>query len=161
MTVFLAGLFLMTTSAASFVYFRDTGVPSSTPILITGASGLVLAFFALLLVGTSGRLLSAGVTASQDNDEALKSSLVALGNLPLGSLARFLLLAMVYLVAIFFAGDALGLREGIRGKLFVYLMSLAMVASAAIFVFADKLVSQTLLSQSLSRYPSILRVSRQ
>jgi len=161
LTVVLASLFLVATSAASFVYFRDTGVPSSSPMLIAGVSGLVLAFLALLLVGRSGRLLSAGVTAAQDDEEALKASLVAIGNLPLGSLARFLLLAVVYLVALFAAGDVLGLRDGIRGTLFVYLMSMAMVASAAIFVFADKLVSQTLLSQGLSRYPSILRESRQ
>jgi len=161
LTVVIASLFLVAASAATFVHFRDPGTPPQMPLTITGASGLALVFLALLVVGRGGRLLSSGIAASQDDDDALKSSLVAIGNLPLGSLMRFLLLATAYLAASFAAGDAIGLREGIRGTLFLYLLSMGMIASAAIFVFTDKLVSQTLLSRNLSRYPSTLRESRQ
>ncbi|PKL24555.1 MAG: hypothetical protein CVV47_08935 [Spirochaetae bacterium HGW-Spirochaetae-3] len=161
LTVAIASLLMVAASAAAFVYFRDTGVSPFRPLAVVGASGAVFASLAFLIVGRAARLLSAGIPEGLDEEESLMSSLEAIGNIPLRSLSRFLLIATLFLAGLFFGADGIGLRHGIRGMLFAYMLSIGMVSGAAIFVFSDKLVSQRLLAQRLARYPSVLRVSRQ
>ena len=161
MTIALSSVFMVAATVASFAYFRDPDAPAARPLALVGGASLAFLILAFAVVGRAGRLLASAIPAEADDEAAFKATLAMIGNAPLSSLIKFLGITSLYLAGLFAAGDSVGLRLGVRGMMFANLLSLGMVASAVVFVFADKLVSQTLLAQGLARYPSSLREARQ
>ncbi len=76
-------------------------------------------------------------------------------------IAMNLVIHAVFLGALFFRGDYLGISPDFRGALFIVLLSFGMLIGTFIYVMSDGLVSRTLLAHKFTQYPRDLRENRQ
>jgi methyl-accepting chemotaxis protein len=161
LTVFIAGILTVAIIAATFLFFRGPGIPATQPIGVVGISGAAFLLLLFLLLWPTAKLFKFSYAEHQSDEETSRRELEALGHVPLKSLAKFVLLAAVYLAGLSVAGPRFGVRSGLGTLLFFYNLSCGMLIGSFIFVLADRLVSQTLFSQNLVKYPLLLREARQ
>ncbi len=147
--------------AASCVFYRAEGVPASQPLRLVLVTGAVLLFACVLIVGRNAKEYSIDFQALGNDIGAIGKGLEKVGATPLKSLAMNLVLASIYLAVIISMNKALGLRQMSMAALFCYLLSMGMLASAFVFVLADRLGTRVLLAQGLANYPHGLRERRQ
>jgi len=142
-------------------FFRDSEFPALKLLTIVGGSGGVFIVLLSVFVGRAGRLFSSAFSDYQGKDELYRKALSSLGHVPLKSLIKFILLTSIYDAGICALADRIGIRSGIAGMLFLFLISIGMLAASFVFVISDKLVSQALFSNHLIFYPLDLREARQ
>lgn len=160
-TVILASIVLVAATYASFTYFAETGGPSSNRITAIGGLGVFIAVVASLVVGSRGKVFGIKYSEHQNSGEEYKKLLEKLGNTPLTSLIRFVLLTFFFVAALSFAEKWTNVPSALGGRIALFLLSIGMLIASFVFVVADKLVSLTLLNQRLQRYPQDLREARQ
>jgi methyl-accepting chemotaxis protein len=157
----VSGLAYVGIVSAAFAIFRDSGVPASQPFAAVAISGILFVVMSSLVIGRSATLYKIDFLERQGDGEAFTSAIKALGGTPLKSLMLFIFFILLYLAALSLMGTAIGLQQTGRLPLFLLVFSLGMLDASFVFVFADKLNSQTLLDRKLSLYPFDLREVRQ
>ena len=120
----------------------------------------LLAFIAVSFVLINGK-------AKFFDPEKLKSSagnkeiLINLGSTPLKSLIFIALCSLAFLIPVFSLGQYTGIRPDMKTPVFLLCFSVALLGSAFVYVFTDRLVSLALLENNLASYPRDLREERQ
>jgi methyl-accepting chemotaxis protein len=102
-----------------------------------------------------------GEAAGKEEQEAYRQNLEKMGSVPIKMIAVHVLLHSVFVGALVFAGDFLGLVPGLKIPMFLYMLSLGMLGGTFVYVMVDSLVSQALITGALVRYPRELREGRQ
>ena len=151
--------FLVVVAAVSM--YKAEGVPTSIFMAKVLLSGILFIAASSWLIGRFAARYGFDFTGHQSDSEEYAAALDALGKAPLLSLLTFVLVKTAYLGILFAAGDLIGMRAGMRGPLFFLVFAFGMLSGAFIYVLSDKLVSETLLSHRLQRYPRSLREDRQ
>jgi methyl-accepting chemotaxis protein len=145
----------------AFVWFRMEGVSIAHPIGIVLGSGLFFVAAIMALIGRRANLYDVDFSELQKDTAKYREKLIAIGNLPLQSLTAFVLIQTIYLAVLFAVPGLLPIRDGDTIPVFIMILSLGMLNSAMVFVFADSLITRALLAQQLSTYPEDLREDRQ
>jgi methyl-accepting chemotaxis protein len=156
-----AGIVYVAIVTAAFIFFRDPGQEISRPIAGVVLGGLVFILASSLVVGGAARAFRFDFSSQQEDPDAYRAAIDIIGAAPLKSLIRFILFILAYLAVLFALGNSIGLQAASRLPLFLFVFSLGMLDASFIFVLADNLVSRTLLSAHLVRYPAGLRELRQ
>jgi methyl-accepting chemotaxis protein len=147
--------------AVAFGLFRDPGTSVAACLARTLASGLLFLLLSSLLIGRWASAFGADFLALQKDPPAYEGALSRLGKVPLHALLAFVVLKIVYLGILYVIGCWMGLREGANRPLFLLIFSFGMLNAALVYVLSDRLVTGTLLSHALVRYPPALREPRQ
>jgi methyl-accepting chemotaxis protein len=84
-----------------------------------------------------------------------------IGAVPIKRIALNVLTHIVFLGAIFFNGDYLGIDSSIKTPLFLTALSFGMLVGTFLYVSCDGLVSRTLLAHNFTVYPPDYREKRQ
>ena len=155
----IGALVIVAIFAATLLAFHDPAVAVSRILPFVAISGLALVVAVSLIVGRYGALY--GVDFGALSDAEYESAVKDLGGVPLKSLIIFDLCVIAYLATIFFMGNAAGLPPTGRLPIFIFLLSLGMLDASFVFVISDKLGTDTLLGNGLTRYPASLRETRQ
>jgi methyl-accepting chemotaxis protein len=100
-------------------------------------------------------------TAKNKNGEQYRGSLEKIGSVPIKMIAVHVLIQLALLGPLVFAGDYMGIDRAIRIPVFLYMLSLGLLAGTFVYVMVDSLVSRTLISGNLVSYPRDLREGRQ
>lgn len=124
-------------------------------------NGVVIVALAQLLVWKTARLLTIDAEAMLADAGLLKRRLQGIGNVPLGSMIRFLVLTLIPVLFMTLSKARAGVTDDIRNAVIMLLLAIGMLHAAMVFVFSDKLVSVTLFSVKMSAYPHDLREWRQ
>ncbi len=161
LNVLLPSLALAAAVLGVYYLFRRPDVPAARMLSVCGGSGVLFILASIFLVGAGGKHFAADFAALQGEEESYEKALERLGGAPLLSMIKYLLLSLVYLGALgVFAGGFL-LRSGTGGLVTMFLTAMAFFSTSFLYVFADRLVSVTLLSHSLHSFPRGLREARQ
>ncbi len=161
LNVFLPSLALAAAVIGVYTVFRLPDVPIARILEVCGAAGLAFILATFFLVGGGGKHFAADFAALQKDEPAYEAALERLGGTPLLSMIKYLLLSLAFLAGLgAFAGRTF-LRDGTGGLVTMFLSALAMFSTSFLYVFADRLVSVTLLSYSLTSFPRDLREARQ
>jgi methyl-accepting chemotaxis protein len=156
-----AGTIFAATVAAAFALYREPSTAAPGALARALAAGALFALASSLLVGRLAKVYRVDLHALQDEQASYKPALLALGGLPLKALTSFLLVAVVFLGALYPASGLLGLKADVRAPVFLFLLSACMLDGAFIFVLTDRLGSKALLEHRLVAYPFDLRDARQ
>jgi methyl-accepting chemotaxis protein len=157
----VAGIFFFRVSSLSGIRLLiQGGLPTLAYLVICFViQGRNAGFFApkyleALRAGKGGAL-------GKEEQEAYRRNLEKIGSIPIKMIAIHVLLQAVFLGALVFAGNFLGIAAGLRIPIFLYMLSLGMLAGTFVYVMVDSLVSQTLIAGAFIYYPRGLREGRQ
>ncbi|MDR1239243.1 MAG: methyl-accepting chemotaxis protein [Treponema sp.] len=139
--------------------FRDPPVPFSVMLTRVGLPGLAFAVLTSLILGISARLFDAANFKSAG--DAYNRALKKIGAVPLKMIALLTIFENILLAALFAQGQAVGIPPGIGAALYLVCLSLGLLAGTFVYVLTDRLVSKTLIANSLDNYPRDLREGRQ
>lgn len=149
---------LLLTATVAF-FGSAAGELVNIPILMSGA--LVLFIASLIVSLSKSRFFSMDFKAGQSREDLNKDALATLGRAPLKILVHYVLIWILALMILILFLPNIGLRPTQRMPIFIYLLALSFLSAAFIYVFADRLVSMTLINQKVVLYPQSLRVQRQ
>ena len=161
LNVFLPSLALAAAVSGVYYLFRRPDVSAARMLAVCGGSGILFILASFFLVGSGAKHFAAGFSALQAEEGPYEKALERLGGTPLLSMIKYLLLSLAYLGGL---GGGVGgsfLRSGTGGLVTMFLISMAFFSTSFLYVFADRLVSVTLLSHSLHSFPRGLREARQ
>jgi methyl-accepting chemotaxis protein len=141
------------------VLFRDPLVPSSVMLLRVGLPALGYIVLATLIMGTGARYFDAA--GFKSSGEAYGEALKKTGAVPIKMIALLTVLENLFLAGLFAQGPAIGILPGMGAALYLVCLSLGLLAGTFVYVLTDRLVSKTLIANSLTGYPRDLREGRQ
>jgi methyl-accepting chemotaxis protein len=84
-----------------------------------------------------------------------------LGELPLRTLSTYIVLFILYAVAVLPLSASIGIRPEQRTGISLFIASFGMLCAAYIFIYTDRLITRFLFAQKLIDYPLSLRETRQ
>jgi methyl-accepting chemotaxis protein len=139
--------------------FRNPQVSSSVMPSRVWLPGLAFAVLSALIMGTSARLFDSAKfkTAGAAYGGALKK----IGAVPLKMIAILTILENILLAGLFIQGPAIGIPPETGTSLYLLCLSLGLLAGTFVYVLTDRLVSKTLIANTLAEYPRNLREGRQ
>ena len=161
LNVFLPSVALTAAVLGAYVIFRRQDASLGTILTVCGASGFGFILASFFLVGGSGKHFTADYSTLQEDEEAYAQALERLGATPLLSMIKYLLLCLAFLIGLEVFAGRVFLLPKTDGLLTMFLVAVAMFSTSFLYVFADRLVSVTLLSHALTTFPSALREARQ
>ncbi|HUX41530.1 MAG TPA: methyl-accepting chemotaxis protein [Rectinemataceae bacterium] len=156
-----SGLALVALVCFSLLSFRAPEAEAWGPLMIGGVGGLFFLIFAMALLGRKAPVYGADFVALEKKPAEYEQALASLGATPLDSLIIYLLLGLAYVGGVSLAGDTAGMPKSDRAALILFLVSIAMLSSAFLYVLSDRLTLTTLLGRNLLRYPASLKEGRQ
>ncbi|MFA6508236.1 MAG: methyl-accepting chemotaxis protein, partial [Treponemataceae bacterium] len=159
--VFFGAFLSVSVIATAFAAFRAPDASLAQVLIKVGLSGGFFILVSSLVLGLFAKRYRFDFAAHQGNADRYRQGLNAVGNTPLLSLITFVVLMTVFLTILFKAGSWAGLRSGVGASLFFLVFAFGMLSASFIFVLSDKLVTRTLLSCRLVKYPRTLREARQ
>jgi methyl-accepting chemotaxis protein len=165
----LGALFAGIFDVIGFLFYR---VSSLAPMDLLIRGGLPFLAYLVIYFVVQGRnaalfdprlLAEAGGSQSAKDGEAerYRGNLEKIGAAPIKMIAVHFLLQLALLGPLVFAGNYMGIDPAVRAPIFLYMLSLGLLSGTFVYVMIDNLVSQTLISGNLSRYPRDLREGRQ
>ncbi len=159
--VAVSGIISIIELALLSIWFRVPTVPVTRPVTTVLISGAI--FVAILLVAMCkfARLYDENLNPYQNDLDALGKKIHKLGEVPLNSLATFVVVQVLYLIALFNIPNLLTFRDEVAMPLFCMTLALGMLNAAIVFVVTDAMTTKALLSQKLDKYPPSMRVRRQ
>lgn len=134
------------------------------------ASGSLLPFLAVsavyfvlvnLAAGRSASAFAADFKALESKEEEYRHTLDEFGRVPLKSLLVFILVSVVFSLAVLFTPGMTGLPEKSVLPFILLLIGMSMLAAAFIYVLGDNTVSTALSGSNLQKYPKNLKYPRQ
>jgi methyl-accepting chemotaxis protein len=156
------GLMYLLFMVITVFYFRDPSIPLLRPLLIAcGGWILVILLDEVVISARFSSNFRFDFRGKENDQQSFDDALEALGETPLKALLVFIVLAFAYVAAVCLLATSIGLRDINRVTLICYLLSMAMLDSAFILVLSDRIVTKTLLSHNLARFPRGLRNLRQ
>ncbi|HTX74460.1 MAG TPA: methyl-accepting chemotaxis protein [Rectinemataceae bacterium] len=159
--------------AACIVGFSGLGAgfslsAAAAELPIFGGAALLFCGITLVVVGRLAHCYHADFPSLQPvvgeagrASPEYRSALAELGAAPLKALISYLLIAGAFVLGIFLIPGAPGAAVQSRGATLSFVMSIAMLSAAFLYVLTDKLALTTLLSCDLQTYPEDLREYRQ
>lgn len=159
--VVLGGFLTVAVIAASFVSFRSPDVPLVQVLFRVGIAGAVFILVSSLILGSFAKRFRSDFSTLEADSERYEAALEKIGSTPLLSLILFVVLMSSFLGVLYSVRIWFSLKSGADAALFLLIFSIGMLSASFIFVLSDKLVTQTLLSHRLVRYPRSLREARQ
>ncbi len=159
--VLLCGFPYSAVGVATLAVYRAEGVSLSRSLAVSGALAALFLTLIFLAAGRSAKCFDTDFAAAQDDGKRFRKLMKALGDAPLSSLISFLACVVAALVLVVAFAPTVGLSERYLTPVFLFLLSLGMLTAAILFVFLDRLVTRTLISRKLHRYPYDLRENRQ
>jgi methyl-accepting chemotaxis protein len=92
--------------------------------------------------------------------DAYGAALKEIGVIPLRMIALVAVFENVFLAGLFVQGPSIGILPGMGAFLYLLCLSLGLLAGTFVYVLTDKLVSNTLIANTLTIYPRELREGR-
>ena len=145
---------------ADFMLTAFFGNASSHLIPRFGLPGLAFLVVYCVILGKSAKCFTPDFFKDTSGDEFL-AGLKKIGAIPIKMIALNVVLHAVFLGAIFFRGEYLGIDPVMKGPLFLAALSFGLLVGTFIYVMCDGLVSRTLMAHNFTRYPQGLREKRQ
>jgi methyl-accepting chemotaxis protein len=156
------GLMYLLYLVVTVFYFVDPSVPVQGPLAIVCGSWILAIVLAEIIINKScSAIFRFDFREKGDDQKSLDRALRVLGTAPLNALVVFTAFALAFVIGICAFWTRIGLREVSPVTMVCYMLSMALLDSAFIFVFSDRIVTQTLLSRDIARYPRDLRDMRQ
>jgi methyl-accepting chemotaxis protein len=155
--VFFTGAAMLLADFALIAFFGNT---SDRLITRFGLPGLAFLAVYCAILGKSAKCFTQDFFKDTRGD-AYVAALKKIGAVPIKMIALNVVLHAVFLGAIFFHGEYLGVDPVMRGPLFLAALSFGMLVGTFIYVMCDGLVSRTLMAHNFTRYPQGLRENRQ
>ncbi|MDR1430303.1 MAG: methyl-accepting chemotaxis protein [Spirochaetaceae bacterium] len=139
--------------------FKDPSLAPSALLPRAGLPGLGFIVLSSLILGTSARVFGSGYfdASGEDYSAALKK----IGAAPLRMIALLTVLENLLLAGLFAQGPAIGILPGMGRALYLVCLSLGLLVGTFVYVLTDRLVSNTLIANTLTAYPRDLREGRQ
>jgi methyl-accepting chemotaxis protein len=138
--------------------FRDASLDPAALLLRAGLPGLGFIVLATLIPGAGARVFGSGFFAV--SGEAYRGALKKIGVVPLKMIVLLTVLENLLLAGLFIQGPAVGILPGM-GSLYLVCLSLGLLVGTFVYVLTDRLVSKTLIANTLTAYPRDLREGRQ
>ncbi|MDR0400123.1 MAG: methyl-accepting chemotaxis protein [Treponema sp.] len=175
-TVFFLILALGALAAVIFdffglLFFRASSLPLPELLLRGGLFVLVYLILYAVVQGQSAEFFDSpylaalkagtGDAVKKEDEEAYHHGLEKMGSIPIKTIAIHVLFQLALAGAMVFSGNFLGIDRNIGTLIFLYMLSLGMLAGTFVYVMTDSLVSRTLISRNFVRYPRSLREGRQ
>jgi methyl-accepting chemotaxis protein len=145
---------------ADFLLIAFFGHTFSHLIPRFGLPGLAFLVVYCVILGRSAQCFNQDFFMDSKGNEFL-DALKKIGAVPIKMIALNVVLHAVFLGAVFFHGEYLGIDPVMRGPLFLAALSFGMLVGTFIYVICDGLVSRTLMTHNFTRYPQELREKRQ
>jgi methyl-accepting chemotaxis protein len=142
-----------------FFLFRDPAVLPFAILWRAGLPGLGFIALSMLILGKNARFFDSA--SFKVSGEAYGGVLKKIGVIPLKMIALFTVLENVLLAGIFVQGPAAGIPRGMGTTLYLVCLSLGLLVGTFVYVLIDRLVSKTLIANTLTAYPRDLREGRQ
>jgi methyl-accepting chemotaxis protein len=139
--------------------FRDVSVLLPVMLWRAGLPELGFIVLAALILGRSASLFEPA--RFRVSGEAYGDALKKIGAVPLKMIALLVALENVLLAGIFVQGPSVGIPQGMGTTLYLVCLSLGLLVGTFVYVLVDRLVSKTLISNTLTAYPRDLREGRQ
>lgn len=146
---------------ATMVVLRDPSAEPASAIVWGLAGGAVFFALVMAIIGRKARFYAVDYVELSARPADYGKELAEFGAAPLASLILYLIISLVYLGTIAFAGPAAGIQSADRWPVLSLLLAVSMLAAAFLYVLSDKLTLTTLLGRGLLLYPSSLRENRQ
>ncbi|HKL85640.1 MAG TPA: methyl-accepting chemotaxis protein [Treponemataceae bacterium] len=145
-----------------FIYTTKTIVSSTEgnfiPTLITALVYLILVN---IIAGNKAKAFNTDFSTLQTNGKEYLKTLDSFGRVPLGALAKFILISIAWSISLKFTCSVLQIHNSILLPLIILLIAISMLAAAFVYVLGDNNVSITLQSCKLQTYPVDLKYLRQ
>ncbi len=161
LNVVLPSAALIAAVLGTYGLFRNPETSTGRILTACGAAGLVFFLATFFLVGGSRDRFTVDFSALRGDAGAYERALQRLGATPLDSMIKYLLLSLGFLIGLYLFVGRFFLRPGAAGLVTMFLAAVSMFSTSFLYVFADRLVSVTLLSHSLNAFPPALREARQ
>jgi methyl-accepting chemotaxis protein len=161
MLVILSALISVIEVSVGFFWFNEKGENLSSLAIKTIVIGVLYVFIAFLAVGKKSRILETDFAALQKKKAEYRKSLSDLGALPVKALSLLVAILVIYLIVVFAVPGFFPASSALIVPACLLYFSLGMVNAALVYVFADKLSTETLLAHELHSYPQDLRDTRQ
>lgn len=161
LNVVLPSAALIAAVLGTYGLFRNPETSAGRILTACGAAGLVFFLATFFLVGGSRDRFTVDFSALRGDAGAYERALQRLGATPLDSMIKYLLLSLGFLIGLYLFVGRFFLRPGAAGLVTMFLVAVSMFSTSFLYVFADRLVSVTLLSHSLNAFPPALREARQ
>jgi methyl-accepting chemotaxis protein len=127
--------------------------------LRVGLPGLGFIVLSTLIMGTSARLFDSA--NFKTTGAAYGTALKKVGAVPIRMIALLTALENGLLAGLFVQRTSIGIPPGMGLTLYLVCLSLGLLVGTFIYVLTDRLVSKTLIADSLTEYPRDLREGRQ
>ncbi len=142
-------------------YIRKISIIEGGRFINYALVSFVYVFIIMVLNFKRSKIYSIDFKSLQDDEENYKKQIDALGKIPFKSVFGFIIVSGVYTVILKFLLPSMGIPLNFFSSLFMIFLSLAILASAYIFVLGDNAVSKTLIQADLEKYPKNFDYPRQ
>jgi methyl-accepting chemotaxis protein len=129
-------------------------------ILRLGIPGAVFIVIYTYLLGKSANCFDDEFFKNPHGEE-FRRNLKKIGAVPIKMIAMNVVLHAVFLGAVFFRSEYLGVAPAMKSPLFLASLAFGMLVGTFIYVVSDGLVSKAIVSQKFTKYPRELREKRQ
>jgi methyl-accepting chemotaxis protein len=158
--VFVSGIAAVLANFLVLLLFRSSAVSPAQLAARIGLPGIVFVVIYNVLLGRTAAYFGAGFFQNSAGDGYI-NHLKKLGSVPLKNIVYVVILQLVFLGALFFRNEYIGIEPAIKGPLFLAALSLGMVVGTFVYLLTDSLVSRSLILNNLTGYPRDLREERQ
>jgi len=154
--IFFTGLAILAADFLILIFFENT---FSQLRFRLGVPGLVFLAVYFVVLGRGAKYFDHDYFLKLDGEQYLLW-LKKIGAVPIKRIASSVGVQAVFL-SIVFQGSYLGIEPSLKGTLFLATLSFGMMMGVFVYVFADSLVSRTLLAHNFTSYPDGYRERRQ
>ncbi|MDR1893593.1 MAG: methyl-accepting chemotaxis protein [Spirochaetales bacterium] len=139
--------------------FQANPVPLGAMLLRVLLPGLGYVIVVTLILGANGSFFDS--KNLQVSGEEYTKILKKLGSVPVKLIALIVVFQAVFASLVFLQGERIGIQGDNKAALFMAVLAAGMLLGTFAYVLVDRLVSDTLIANSLAEYPRDLREKRQ